>query len=96
MEGLEHEWKSMTSRCLPLTLCGSKGQGRMQTAFLLRSSGRSGKVMGLLCPRSSDFPLGASVSTSVKRGEIMLGSKGFEDENVHVKPISTSCGVECH
>ena len=96
MEGLEREWKSMTSRCLPLTLCGSKGQGRLQTAFLLRSSGRSGKVMGLLCPRSSDFPLGASVSTSVKRGEIMLGSKGFEYENVHVKHISTSCGVECH
>ena len=73
-----------------------EGLGRLQTAFLLRSSGRSGKVMGLLCPRSSDFPLGASVSTSVKREEIMLGSIGFEDENVHVKPISTSCGVECH
>ena len=75
----------------------SKGQGGLQTAFLLRSSGRSRKIMGLLCPRSSDFPLGASISTSVKREEIMLGSTGcFEDENVHVKPISTSCGVECH
>lgn len=76
MEGLEREWKSMTSRCLPLTLGGGEGWGRLQTAFLLRSSRRSGKITGLLCPRSNDFPLGASVSTSVKREEIMPGSKG--------------------
>ena len=67
---------NLTSRCLPLTLCRGEGWGRLQTAFLLRSSGKSGKIMGLLWPRSNDFPLGASVSTSVKGEEIMPGSKG--------------------